>query len=194
MSKGSPERAVNRKAQSDRCSLGWVARVKQNGVLLAGNPAKLILFFPASCPTSGWRKSLSIASRRDAVMWSRFRVYLLILIAGICGMTVSQWSGKAAVAVPQENPRIADLRDRLVSGLKVRTTAERQFVEQVLQRAENNTIPLELVDSAFLWVRSNKADHDYPFFYFERVLRIRGKRAGVSIPPFKYPTKSLNGG
>jgi hypothetical protein len=107
-------------------------------------------------------------------------------------MTVSQWSGKSAVAVQQENPRTADLRDRLVSGLKVRTTAERQFVEQVVQRVDNDTIPLELVDSAFLWVRSNKANHDYPFFYFERVLRIRGKRTGVSIPPFKYPTKSLN--
>ena len=87
--------------------------------------------------------------------------------------------------------RAADLRDRLISGLKIRTTSERKFIEQVLQRVESNEIPQKLVDSAFLWVRSNKANHDYPFFYFERVLRIRGKRAGVAIPPFTYPTKSL---
>ena len=107
-------------------------------------------------------------------MWSRFRIYFLIGLAMVFGMTVSQWAGKPAIAVQQEDPRTADLRDRLISGLKIRTT-----------------IPQKLVDSAFLWVRSNKANHDYPFFYFERVLRIRGKRAGVAIPPFTYPTKSL---
>ena len=124
-------------------------------------------------------------------MWSRFRIYFLIGLAMVFGMTVSQWAGKPAIAVQQEDPRTADLRDRLISGLKIRTTSERKFIEQVLQRVESNEIPQKLVDSAFLWVRSNKANHDYPFFYFERVLRIRGKRAGVTIPPFTYPTKSL---
>ena len=124
-------------------------------------------------------------------MWSRFRIYFLIGFAMVVGMTASQWAGNPAITVQQEDPRTADLRDRLISGLKVRTNSERQFIEQVLQRVESNEIPQKLVDSAFLWVRSNKANHDYPFFYFERVLRIRGKRAGVAIPPFTYPTKSL---
>ena len=96
-------------------------------------------------------------------MWSRFRIYFLIGFAMVVGMTASQWAGNPAIAVQQEDPRTADLRDRLISGLKVRTNSERQFIEQVLQRVESNEIPQKLVDSAFLWVRSNKANHDYPF-------------------------------
>ncbi|MEC7354581.1 MAG: hypothetical protein VYE53_05540 [Planctomycetota bacterium] len=124
-------------------------------------------------------------------MWSRVRIFFFLGLALVGGVSVCEWGGPPPIAVQQEDPRTADLRDRLISGLKVRTNSERQFIEQVLQRVESNEIPQKLVDSAFLWVRSNKANHDYPFFYFERVLRIRGKRAGVAIPPFTYPTKSL---
>ncbi|MEC7719881.1 MAG: hypothetical protein VYC98_18840, partial [Planctomycetota bacterium] len=63
-------------------------------------------------------------------MWSRFRIYFLIGFAMVVGMTASQWAGNPAIAVQQEDPRTADLRDRLISGLKVRTNSERQFIEQ----------------------------------------------------------------
>ena len=60
----------------------------------------------------------------------------------------------------------------------------KDFVEAVVAKVTTGDIPRELVDSTLLWVRSNRADSPYPFFYFERVLRIRGQRAGIAIPAY----------
>ena len=125
-------------------------------------------------------------------MLDRIRTAVLILAALTGGMVVSQWPGQTVEAIQDDNGPTADLRNRLTSGLRIRTDEERAFVDQVIAGVESGTIPRELVDSTFLWVRSNKSNSSYPFFYFERVLRLRGSRTGVTIPPFQTPNFSPN--
>lgn len=118
-------------------------------------------------------------------MVSRLRSVAMILIAMVAGTVACQWPVQNVDAVQQSGGgREADLRERMVTTLRVRTDEERAFVEAVVSRVVTGDIPQELVDSSLLWVRANKADSPYPFFYFERVLRLRGQRAGVSIPEF----------
>ena len=122
-------------------------------------------------------------------MWTRMRCYGLLLFALGSGMVFAQFPLSQAIAVQDEDPRTANLRERLVNGLRVRTDEERAFIEKVIVGVENGSIPQDLVDSSFLWVRNKKSRSNFPFFYFERVLRIQGKKRGVAIPPFSYPNR-----
>ncbi|MCA9106854.1 MAG: hypothetical protein R3B96_03175 [Pirellulaceae bacterium] len=109
----------------------------------------------------------------------------MIFIALTAGTVACQWAVQSVDAVQQTGGgREADLRDRLTTVLRVRTDPEKDFVEAVVAKVTTGDIPRELVDSTLLWVRSNRADSPYPFFYFERVLRIRGQRAGIAIPAY----------
>ncbi len=126
-------------------------------------------------------------------MVDRIRTSILILAALLAGMVVAQWNGQQVQAIQDDdNPAVADLRERLNSGLRLRTDAEKTFVEQVVSGVEAGSIPRDLVDSTFLWVRSNKGHSNYPFFYFERVLRLRAKKLDIPIPDFQTPNFSPN--
>lgn len=125
-------------------------------------------------------------------MLERIRTAVLILAAFTAGLIACQWPGQTVEAIQDGNSGIADLTERLTSGLRVRTDEEKAFVQQVVSGVESQEIPRELVDSTFLWVRTNKGNSPYPFFYFERVLRLRGSRTGVTIPPFQAPGFSPN--
>ena len=119
-------------------------------------------------------------------MVSRLRSVIMILVAFVAGTIACQAPVQSVVAVQQTGGgREADLRERLLTVLRVRTDAEREFVEAVVTKVIAGDIPQDLVDSSLFWVRDNKSDTPYPFFYFERVLRLRGQRAGVSIPVYR---------
>lgn len=86
----------------------------------------------------------------------------------------------------------ATLRDRLVYGLKARRPSEFQFIDAVVAQVDSGVIPERLVDETFFWVRKNKPNYSYPFIYFERILRLRGKAANIPIPPYNGPYSSNN--
>ncbi len=71
------------------------------------------------------------------------------------------------------------LREQLKLGLKARREVEFEYIDTVVQRVENKTLPLELVRSIFLWARKKKP---YPFQYFQRGLRIRAMQLGITAP------------
>lgn len=73
---------------------------------------------------------------------------------------------------------------QLQAVLKTRRVEEQEFVARVVLLVQQEDIPKNLVDSAWLWVRSKRAGTRYPFIYFERVLRLQGEKVGVAIPPF----------
>lgn len=70
--------------------------------------------------------------------------------------------------------------------LKTRRDEEKEFVAQVIQKVKEEKIPTYLVDTSFQWVRNRRPDTDYPFIYFERVLRIQAESLNLQdeIPPF----------
>ena len=74
--------------------------------------------------------------------------------------------------------------------LKTRFDAEKKFVADVVDQVELEKIPSKLVSTSFDWVRKKRPTTNYPFVYFERVLRLQAERVGLEdeIPPFDYNT------
>jgi hypothetical protein len=70
------------------------------------------------------------------------------------------------------------LKETLEKGLKARRPSEFAFIEHVVNKVENGQIPVTLVTSTFLWARRHPG---VPFPYFERGLRERAKKAGISL-------------
>lgn len=76
--------------------------------------------------------------------------------------------------------------------LKTRLPAEKRFVTQLMTEIGKKEIPRSLVDTSFKWVLNRRPNTNYPFVYFERVIRLQGKRLGYKIPSFDYKVYSLN--
>ncbi|MCH2182920.1 MAG: hypothetical protein MK108_13025 [Mariniblastus sp.] len=76
--------------------------------------------------------------------------------------------------------------------LKTRLPAEKRFVNELMTEIAEKEIPRSLVDTSFKWVLNRRPNTNYPFVYFERVIRLQGKRLGYKIPPFNYKVYSLN--
>ena len=119
-------------------------------------------------------------------MVNPYRSIIMIFLAMLGGTVACQWSVQSVDAVQQPvgGGREADLRERMSTVLRVRTDEEKAYVETVVTQVTSGAIPQELVDSTLLWVRSNRGNSPYPFFYFVRVLKIRGKQSGVAIPEY----------
>lgn len=98
--------------------------------------------------------------------------------------------GITATSSAQEIHLRATLRDRLVYGLKARRPSEFQFIDAVVAQVQLGVIPERLVNETFFWVRKNKPNYNYPFIYFERILRLRGNAAHIPIPPYNGPYSS----
>jgi hypothetical protein len=87
----------------------------------------------------------------------------------------------AASARAAERPggSIADLADRLATGLRVKAPADVAFCEQVADLVREGRLPVELVDSTYTWAigRGRK----YPFPAFEHVIRLKAAKLGLSL-------------
>lgn len=73
---------------------------------------------------------------------------------------------------------------RLQAVNKTRYPEEKNFVLEVVVEVQEERIPKNAVDSAWLWTRKNRPNTNYPFVYFERILQLEGKRLGFEVPPF----------
>ncbi len=67
---------------------------------------------------------------------------------------------------------------------KTRFPEEKNFVLEVAVDVQEKRIPKTAVDAAWLWVRKKRPTTNYPFVYFERILRLEGERVGFEVPPF----------
>ncbi len=77
---------------------------------------------------------------------------------------------------------VADLQQQLEKGLRARRPEEFKFVKLVVTMVGNNTLPLPLVKGTFLWAKKKALTTPYPFPYFERALRVRAAKQGITIP------------
>ena len=62
--------------------------------------------------------------------------------------------------------------------LHTATPEENGFIEYVLSRVDKGTLPLDLVESTFLWARK-KPNHK--FQYFKRGLILRAEQQGIHL-------------
>jgi len=104
-------------------------------------------------------------------------VRLLVLLVVLVGLTGAPLTMPVAIAAPA-TPGGPDLKDTLEKGLKARRPNEFAFIAHVVHKVEQGKLPLELVNSTFLWARRQP---DVPFPYFERGIRERAKRLGISL-------------
>ena len=84
--------------------------------------------------------------------------------------------------------RFKDYEERLNAILKTRLDAEREFVQKVVAKVKAGTLPERLVETSFKWVLNKRPDTNYPFVYFERVLRLQAKKLELEahVPRFDY--------
>ena len=72
------------------------------------------------------------------------------------------------------------LLEALETGLRARLPSEFAYLEQIVDAVEAGQLPEVLVRSTFIYARKKPR---YPIRYFDRALRIRAKRDGITNVP-----------
>lgn len=116
---------------------------------------------------------------------------LLVVIALLSesgNLKAQELSTTAAEATSQDEVelRFRDYEAKIQAILKTRLNEEKAFVTSVMEKVRAGEIPEKMVETSYKWVLNKHPDTNYPFVYFERVLRIQGDKAGIEIPPFDY--------
>jgi hypothetical protein len=99
----------------------------------------------------------------------RFACWLLLVLV----MTVQPAAAERAPG------SVADLADRLATGLRVKAPADVAFCEQVADLVREGKLPEQVVDATYTWAigRGKK----YPFPAFQHVIRIKAAKLGVPL-------------
>ena len=109
--------------------------------------------------------------------------YLLFALAFGFGCLASELISAADEPQVTNNPQpgvtVADLEQSLKSGLKARRPIEFNYIKLVVQKVKTKELPIDLVQSTFMWARRHQP---YPYPYFERGLRERAAKQGIALP------------
>jgi hypothetical protein len=99
----------------------------------------------------------------------RFACWLLLVLV----MTVQPAAAERAPG------SVADLADRLATGLRVKAPADVAFCEQVADLVREVKLPEQVVDATYTWAigRGKK----YPFPAFQHVIRLKAAKLGVPL-------------
>lgn len=106
------------------------------------------------------------------------RILIQLLIGSLL---VPALIAQEPINTPTVEANVAGLQQQLESGLKARRPSEFAFIKKVVMMVGNNTLPMDLVNSTFVWVRNNPDAREYPFVYFQRALRERAKKLGITV-------------
>jgi len=98
------------------------------------------------------------------------------LLAVVCGGTL-----RAADPPPSFNGGgvTIDLKTQLEKGLRARRPVEFAYIDQIIKMVEDKKLPLELVQSTFLWARRKQSRQ---LQYFQFALQFRAKQLGIDTP------------
>lgn len=94
---------------------------------------------------------------------------------GLTAVTGRLWGQSSKGVSPGKS---IDLRDMLTTGLKCRRPEEFAYIDMVVDLVESGDLPESLVRSTFAYARRKRP---YPLVYFRSALRVRAKKAGVTI-------------
>jgi hypothetical protein len=107
---------------------------------------------------------------------SKVRLAVFITASIMIAMIATGFT--AAQVVTNGGAITVTLKEQLTAGLLARTPEERVFVDLVVAKVKDGTLPLDLVQSTFLWARYKKP---YPMVYFQQALTLRAKAAGIRL-------------
>jgi hypothetical protein len=116
---------------------------------------------------------------------------LLICIVGlsIAGtFAASDVSAQTYMPETFNENQFVEYERQLNAILKTRRDEEKQFVAKVVVLVRMGRIPSRLVSTSYQWALKNRPDTNYPFIYFEKVLRIQARALELDneIPVFDY--------
>lgn len=109
---------------------------------------------------------------------------LLMFLAVVCctPLVIAQEGAGAAATEGRKLP----LKEQLTLGLKATTKDDKEFINMVVQKVEQGTLPRPLVDSTFLWARerANRKSRSRslrPIVYFKPALAARAKMMHLTL-------------
>lgn len=115
-------------------------------------------------------------------------IFLLVCATfACCGETAN--AQEASFLDEELAPALVEQYEQKLNAiLKTRSDQERVFVAQLVANVQAGTVPIKLVSTSFRWVQQNRPLSNYPFIYFEKVLRLQADKIGVvdAIPPFDF--------
>lgn len=76
-------------------------------------------------------------------------------------------------------PNGFDLKKQLETGLKARRPSDFSYINWIVTKVQNGTLPRTLVDQSFLFARQQNSD--YPIVYFQFCLKKLAQKAGVAL-------------
>jgi hypothetical protein len=103
---------------------------------------------------------------------------LLAVGGGVLGAVL----GASTTAQDGSDPpgaRVVALKDQLRTGLRTERPQDLAFIASVVDLVDSRRLPRDLVASTFVWARKKQPQ---PFPYFERALRLRAAKLGITIP------------
>lgn len=95
-------------------------------------------------------------------------------------------SADSSISPDKKQLRFEDYEARLNALLKTRRDEEKQFLAAVLLMVMEDKLPERLIETSYKWVVNKRPDTNYPFIYFERVLRIQANLLKIPLPAFDY--------
>lgn len=116
---------------------------------------------------------------------------ILLLTAGILfASTLINQRCLAQEFMPEEfsASQFVEYERQLNAILKTRHDAERAFIGDLVTLVRLGRIPSRLLSTSYQWGIKNRPNTNYPFIYFERVLRIQATQIGLGneIPGFDF--------
>jgi hypothetical protein len=126
-----------------------------------------------------------------------FNWIMLTLVVLVLTGSMTTRPGYADDFMPEkfESSQFVEYERQLNAMLKTRHDEEKKFVSKIVAQVRLGKIPSRLVSTSYSWVRNKRPDTNYPFVYFERVIRIQAKAINLEeeIPEFDYSIYSSAG-
>jgi hypothetical protein len=101
-----------------------------------------------------------------------------IALAGLALALVSMSLVIADDTIPSNGTTRVPLKVQLEKGLRAMRPVEFEFLAEVLEQVDNETLPQDMVEQAFLWARRQRT---YRVQYFEKALRALAQRSNIDF-------------
>lgn len=119
------------------------------------------------------------------------RTGLFVVVFGLFAIPMAGNQSADAQTFTPENftdKRFLQYEQQLNAILLTRRDEERAFINDLVTQVRMGKLPSKLIQTSFNWVQKKRPGTNFPFIYFERVLRLQASRAGIprTIPPFDF--------
>ena len=125
-----------------------------------------------------------------SLLVAKFKFLTVVFAVAAFSQLAMTQSANAQTFMPENftDKRFAQYEQQLNAILLTRRTEEREFISDIVLNVRAGKLPSKLIQTSFRWVQHKRPQTNFPFIYFERVLRLQAIKAGIpnTIPPFDF--------